>query len=120
MKADYYDRSKAKRETIESEAGNASDQSVPDFTLPQTFGTKEEAQKAVDAKKAELARGEKSFRVTLRQGLVGVAPGGVLETSGFGDDDDQDWPVKRRVFDFGGKGLVVESEAEPKNKGKGK
>lgn len=120
VKADYYDRNTAKRDKIESEAGSASDQSVPDFTLPQTFGSKEEAQKAVDAKKAELARGEKSFNVTFRQGLVGVAPGGVLETSGFGDDDDQEWPVKRRVFDFGGKGLVVQSEAEPKNKDKGK
>ncbi len=120
VKADFYDRSTAKRETIESEAGAAGDDSVPDFTLPQTFGTKEEAQKAVDAKKAELARGEKSFSVTLRQGLVGVAPGGTLQTSGFGDDDDQAWPVKRRVFDFGAKGLVVQIEAQPKNKGKGK
>lgn len=120
VKADFYDRTTAKRETIESEAGAAGDLSVPDFTLPQTFGSKEEAQKAVDAKKAELARGEKSFNVTLRQGLVGVAPGGVLATSGFGDDDDQDWPVKRRVFDFGARGLVVQCAAEPKNKGKGK
>ncbi len=56
----------------------------------------------------------------MRQGLVGVAPGGTVQTQGFGDDDDQAWPVKRRVFDFGGKGLVVQGEAEPKNKDAGK
>lgn len=49
-----------------------------------------------------------------------MAPGGTVQTQGFGDDDDQAWPVKRRVFDFGGKGLVVQGEAEPKNKDAGK
>ncbi len=119
VKADYYDRATAKRNTIESHAGGDADQSVPDFTLPQTFGSKEEAQKAVDAKKGELARMEKSFNGTFRMGFFGAAPGGVLATSGFGDDDDQDWTVKRRVFDFGSKGIVGQCEAEPK-KGTGK
>ena len=115
IKAHHYDRATAKRKTIESGAGGGGGAGdAPDFTFPQTFATEIEAQKAVDARKKDLQRKEKSFSGTFRTGFFGVAPGGVLASSGFGDDDDCAWTVKRRVFDFGGKGLVTRSEAEVK------
>lgn len=120
VKAHHYDRATAKRRTIESAgasgagASGAGANDAPDFTFPQTFATEVEAQKAVDARKKDLARKEKSFSGTFRTGLFGVAPGGVLTSAGFGDDDDCAWTVKRRVFDFGAKGLVARFEAEVK------
>ena len=94
--------------------GTSAENGAPDFTFPQTFGTRTEAQKAVDARKKHFKRKEKSFSGTFRTGSFGVAPGGVLTTSGFGDDDDCAWSVKRRVFEFGASGLVARFEAELK------
>lgn len=115
IKAQHYDRATAKRKTIESEANSdAGDADAPDYTLPQTFGSEEEAKKAVEAKRKELKRRGKSFSGTYRQGLIGPGAGGVLTTEHFGDDDDQDWSVKKRTIDFDASGVSIKFEGEPK------
>ena len=116
VKAHYHDRTKGKRVEVSSSGGG--DDDAPDYTFPQTFGSNTEAQKAVDARKREFARGEKSFSGTLKSGSTQVDPGGVMTSQGFGDDDDQDWTVKRVEHDASteghGGGYVTTFETETK------
>jgi phage protein D len=117
VKATHYDRSKAARNEIASEGGDSGDD-APDYAFPQIFGTKTEAQQSANGRKGEFSRAEKGFAATLRTGLYGVAAGGTVTTQGFGDDDDQDWTVKRRIIHFDQHGVLVRLQCETK-KGSG-
>lgn len=108
----YYDRSNAKRNEVTSDKGLASSD-APDYVHPQIYGTQIEADKHANARKGDFDRAGRAFHATLGQGRVGVAPGGVVTTKGFHDDDDREWVVKRRVFGFSG-GLIVRLDCEPK------
>ena len=111
VKAVYYDRQKAERREIEEGEGDD-----PAYTLPQIFGDEEEAKKAAAARKREFKRAEKAFSGTFRTSLLGPKAGVVLTTDGFGDDDDQDWTIKRLTREFGDRagGYVRKFEAETK------
>ncbi|HEY8136279.1 MAG TPA: contractile injection system protein, VgrG/Pvc8 family [Methylocystis sp.] len=112
-KAVHYDRSKAKRSTEESQGGVQSD-GVPDYVAPQIYGTQVEAKWIALSRKKKFDRETKRFNCTRAPGQVGLAPGGVATTKGFGDDDDGEWTVKRRLFGFSADGLVVRMDCEPK------
>ncbi|MBY6243238.1 contractile injection system protein, VgrG/Pvc8 family [Methylosinus sp. Sm6] len=112
-KAVHYDRKTGKREEIGSEAGEAGD-GAPDYVHPHVFGTQLEAKHHAASRKGKFDRDCRPFHVTLAPGQVGVGPGGVVTTLGFGDDDDRDWIVKSRVFGFSSAGLVVRLACEPK------
>lgn len=115
VKATYYDRDKAMRKEIESEGDNDGD--APDYAFPQIFGGEDDAQEAADARKGEFSRAQKSFQGTYRTGLFGVPAGGTITSKDFGDDDDQDWHCKRRIFHFDQKGVVARFQAETKKSG---
>jgi len=85
--------------------------SGPDYTHPETFGNKTEAQSAATGRAKDFQRKTKPIEVTLRAPVPPPAPGGVLTTQGFGDDDDQDWTVKTVIDEFNGgdKGGLVTS-----------
>lgn len=112
-KAIHYDRSKAKRNVEESESGRA-DMSLPDYVNPHAYGTQIEAKNLATSRKHKFDRDTRAFHVTLKPGSVGTGPGGVIQTNGFGDDDDTDWVVKRRHFGFSHDGLVVRLDCEPR------
>jgi phage protein D len=111
VKAVYYDRDKAERKELEEGGGDD-----PSYTLPQVFGSETEARKAAAARKREFGRAEKSFSATLRTALMGVKAGCVLQSAGFGDDDDQQWTVKQVNREFGeaAGGYIRKFEAETK------
>lgn len=112
-KAVHYDRAKASRKTQES-AGGAQSDGVPDYVAPQIYGTQVEAKWVALSRKKKFDRETKRFNCTRAPGQVGLAPGGVVTTQGFGDDDDAEWTVKRRLFGFSADGLVVRMDCEPK------
>lgn len=112
-KAIHYDRKKAKRNEVTSDVGQPGD-GAPDYTHPHVFGTQTEAKHHANARKGKFDRDGRPFHVTFRPGLVGVAPGGVITTKGFHDDDDRDWTVTSRIFGWGPQGLVVRAACEPK------
>lgn len=115
-KATHYDRSKAKR-TVESSTGGLSQSGVPDYTLPFLYGTQTEAKAGSVARKAKFDRDTRNCHLTLKPGSVGVAPGGIMATEGFHDDDDQEWPVKQRHFAFSPEGIEVRMDCEMKEQG---
>lgn len=112
-KAVHYDRDKASRTTEESQGGMQSD-GVPDYVAPQIYGTQVEAKWVALSRKQKFDRETRKFNCTRAPGQVGLAPGGVVATQGFGDDDDRQWTVKRRLFGFSADGLVVRMDCEPK------
>jgi hypothetical protein len=109
----YYDRSQAKRTTVASTTGGTGD-GAPDYTHPHIFGTQTEGQNHANARKGAFDRGAKDFHCQLGQGRTGAGAGGVCATQGFGDDDDMDWSIKTRTFEFGPKGNFVRLECETK------
>lgn len=111
-KAAHYDRSKAKRTTEQSTGGAASD-GAPDYFAPNIFGTQVEAVKTAQGRKAQFDRDTGAAHLTLAPGQVGVAPGGVIVTQGFGDDDDREWTAAKRFVGWDAKGLVVRLEGKP-------
>ncbi len=109
----HYDRAKAKR-TEEKSEGGLSQSGAPDYLGPWVYGSQEEAKKFATARKGKFDRDGRSFNATLMAGRTGVAPGGTATTSGFGDDDDRDWVVTKRIFGWGADGNVVRLSSEPK------
>ena len=45
-------------------------------------------------------------------GQTGAGAGGTATTQGFGDDDDTNWSIKHRVFEFGPTSNVIGLECE--------
>jgi len=111
--ATFYDRSRAKRNKLTSSQGSSGDGS-PDFSHIHIFGEQTTAQKHADARKGQFDRDTRSCHLTLMAGLTGAGAGGVATTKGFGDDDDMDWSIKRRVFLFGPTGNFIRLECEMK------
>ncbi len=114
VKAKFYDRGKAAREDVVEEGEGEG----PEYVFPQTYGSKAEATEAVKGRKREFDRAGKSFSGVFKTGLNSVKAGGILTTSGFGDDD-HDWTLERVTHDFGEHGYVTRFEAKVK-KGGGK
>jgi len=112
-KAVHYERDKARRTTQESKGGLQSD-GTPDYVAPNIFGTQVEARWNALSRKKGFDRGTRKFNCTRKPGAVGLAPGGVVTTQGFHDDDDTQWTVKKRLFGFSADGLVVRMDCEPK------
>ncbi len=112
VKANFYDHRQAKRQLVTE--GDGED---PDYTFPQLFGSQTAAQKATGARKGDFDRATKTFSGTLKTGDNGLVAGGALTTSGFGDDDDQDWIVKTVTDVFNDHGYVQRFSAETKNQG---
>ncbi|QGM46753.1 phage late control D family protein [Methylocystis heyeri] len=108
----HYDRSKAKRSDVASQKGQPQD-GAPDFTHVHLFGTQTEAQNHADGRKQKFDRDSRQAHFALRPGLTGVPPGGVVNASGFGDDDDTAWTVKSREFRWNKEGLAVTTTAQP-------
>jgi uncharacterized protein len=109
----FYDRSQATRTPIASTTGGSGD-GAPDYTHPHLFGSQTEAQSHANARKGAFDRAAKSYSALLGQGRTGAGAGGVATTQGFGDDDDQDWAIKTRAFEFGPKGDFIRLECESK------
>lgn len=112
----HYDRASAKR-TVEKSSGGLSIDGAPDFGLPHLYGTQGEAKNHADSRKRQFDRDGRAMRLELGAGRVGVAPGGIIATQGFSDDDDQDWPVKTRRFAFSPNALAVHVEGNQKDEG---
>jgi uncharacterized protein len=108
----HYDRSKAKRSDVPSQKGQSQD-GAPDFYHVHLFGTETEAQQHADGRKQKFDRDSREAHLALRPGLTGVPPGGVINTEGFGDDDDTAWAAKTREFRWNHAGLAVTTTAQP-------
>ena len=90
---------------------------MSDYTHPETFGNPTEAKSAAQARAKDFKSKSKPIEVTLRAPVPPPAPGGVLTTKGFGDDDDHDWIVKTVIDEFSGGakgGLVTKVSGERK------
>lgn len=114
-KATHYDRSKAKRNVEESRGGG--DDGSPDYFHPHSYGTQIEALTQARSRKEDFDRAKAGFNATRAPGRIGVAPGGVAQTQGFGDDDDREWTCKKRLFGWNAQGLIVRQDFEPKEEG---
>ncbi len=108
----FYDRSKAQRNDVQSTTGE-DQQGAPDFYHVHLLGTQTEAQQHANGRKQKFDRDSRQASWTFRPGLVAVAPGGVVNTQGFGDDDDTAWTVKTREFEWGPHGLKVSATGQP-------
>ena len=111
--AKVWDRKTATSTDVNGHAGDAG----PDYSYPETFASKTEAQKATAGRAKAFARAKKTLSATLRAPAPVPVPGGVVTTEGFGDDDDTDFTVKTVTDEFeGGKegGLVISIEGELK------
>lgn len=110
-KANILDRASGSRKQVS--AGDPSN--GPDYVFPEIFGSKTEAKNAVSARSAHFKRHEAHFHGRLAPGIVPPPAGGLVETSGFGDDDDRDWTIKRLSTQFGGeKGIEIAFQCEVK------
>ncbi len=110
VKGKVYDRTKGSRtEVSQAGAGNG-----PDYTYPHIFGNKAHAQASVTGRKREFDRAQKTFSGTFRTGQNQIKAGGVLTTSGFGDDDDTDWTVERCTHSGDASGYVTGFECKVK------
>ena len=109
VKAHHFDHARARRIEVSAGGGDG-----PDYTMPRLYPNKEQAEKACKARKAAFDRAKKSFSGTFKTGDTRAKPGGVLTSSGFGDDDDGDWSIKRVVHQFNGSGYTTRFEAETK------
>ena len=94
-------------------AGHAGDVG-PDYAYPETFGGNNEAKRATEGRAKAFARGKKTLSATLRPPVAVPVPGGVVTTSGFGDDDNTDFIAKTVEDEFDDKGLVSKVEGELK------
>jgi phage protein D len=108
--ASVWDRSKATKTTYSASAGDDG----PDYSHPETFAQPTEAQAAAGGRAKDFARAKTKFEATLRPPAPPPAPGGVLTTQGFGDDDDHDWIVKTVTDEWGDGGLVTKVNGERK------
>ena len=109
-KSRHWDRKTA---TATDYAGDAGD-GGPDYSHPETFGSRTEAQKAAGARAKDFARAKKTLEATLRAPVQPPVPGGVVTTQDFGDDDDTQWTVKTVTDEFDDHGLVSRFEGELK------
>lgn len=109
--ATFYDRSKAKRNILASTQGSSGG-GAPDFSHIHVFGEQTAAQKHADARKGQFDRATRSCHLMLMAGQTGAGAGGTATTQGFGDDDDTNWSIKHRVFEFGPAGNVITLECE--------
>lgn len=108
----HYDRSKAKRQTMTStESGS---ETGPGFVFAHIFGGQNEAQKHADARKGKFDRNTRSCSLPLRPLLVGVPPGGTIQTTGFVGSANAIWVSKTRTFAWDHAGLLVRMTGEPK------
>lgn len=113
-KGTQFERGKAKRNSKKSQSGSSQGSDSPDWTHAHIFGGSDEAQRHADGRKGKFDRDTARVHLPLRPGLTGVAPGGVIQTQSFGDDDDRAWVCKTRVFSWDAQGLNVSVEGEPK------
>jgi phage protein D len=112
VKAKHYDRDTGERREIVAGDGDG-----PSYTFPQIFGSQEEAERAVRARKREFDSEGKTFKGVLRTGRNDATAGGKARTEGFGDDDDMDWVFTRVVHEFDGEGYVTAFECKPPTEG---
>ncbi|BBF92343.1 phage late control D family protein [Blastochloris tepida] len=110
--AKWYDRGKASRESVVAGEGE------PRYEFPHLFRSKEDAQRAVDARQRDFARAGKGFTGTLL-GRPTVAAGQPMTTRGFGDDDDHGWTLKRVEHEMVEGGYTTRIEAEVQETGTG-
>ncbi|MBB4199037.1 hypothetical protein CCR94_16215 [Rhodoblastus sphagnicola] len=108
-KASMVDRASGKRKTFS--AGDESN--GPDYVFPHIFGTETEAKNAASAHSGHFKRNEAHFRGALRAGIIAPAAGGIITTSGFGDDDDRDWTIKHKSTAFHA-GIEISFDCEVK------
>lgn len=110
-KTNMFDRTSGKRRQFS--AGDSSN--GPDYVFPEVFGSETEAKHAASGRSAHFKRHEAHFHGRLAPGIIPPAAGGVIETSGFGDDDDRAWTIKHLHTDFGGdKGIEIGFQCEVK------
>ena len=62
----------------------------------------------------EYWRVEKHFSGTFKSGDDRAKAGIILVSSGFGDDDDGQWTLKKVTHSFGGEGYVTKFDADVK------
>lgn len=115
VEATYFDRKKAKTETVEEDAGG--DDSDTAYRFREPFSSKEEAERAVQARKRELERGEGSATFDI-EGDVTASSQRPVEAQDIRDKVNGRWNTKRCTHRWGGQGYTCSLECEPPNKKK--
>jgi len=106
--AHYYDPDQATHVPVTAGAG-----ADPAYLHHDVWPDKASAQHAADNHSNGFARKGKSFTGTMF-GNPALKAGGVLTTSGFGDDDDADWIFFKAEHSFGAHGMTTKIEGHPK------
>lgn len=117
VSASYHDQGKATRKRATSGQaetyGGGNDNTTKTKALKGTFASKEEAQRAADAKMAEIKRQMANFSITLATGIPQISTESPVKLDGFKAQVDQlQWIVAKVVHDYSKSGLTTQLELE--------
>lgn len=107
VKAKYHDLKNGKRG--ESLSGTDGDNA---HTMPHTYGSKAEADRAVKSKKDSLARGKAKFSISSMPGNPTIEAEGVIVAKGFRDGVDGEWTVTTVTHTISESGYTTAIECE--------
>ena len=123
VSASYHDQGKATRKRVTSgkveEHGGGDDKSTKTKALKGTFASKEEAQRAADAKMGEIKRDQAQFTISLAYGNPAISSESPIDIRGFKKEiDAMPWIVAKATHQYDkSSGLTTQLELES-NKGK--
>lgn len=117
VSAGYHDQGKATRKRVTSgnpeSRGAGNDPNTKTKVLKGTFASKEEAQRAADAKMSEIKRQKATFSITTALGIPAVSTETPMELEGFKPQVDKlKWIVEKAVHTYSTVGLVTQLDLE--------
>lgn len=122
VSASYHDQGKAKRERTTAgkveERGGGDDKDTKTKALKGTFASKEEAQRAADAKMAEIERKKATFSISLAYGVPSISTESPVKLQGFKTQiDAMKWIVEKATHNYDrSAGLTTQLDLEAKLK----
>ena len=118
VSASYQDLGKATRIRVTSgnpeKRGGSNDPSTKTKVIKGTFASREEAQRATDAKMAEIKRQMAKFSINLALGMPGISTESPVKLEGFKNEIDRlKWIVEKATHTYGkSNGLITQLELE--------
>ena len=105
VSASYHDQGKAKRQRTTAgkveERGGGDDKNTKTKALKGTFASKEEAQRAADAKMSEIERKKATFSISLAYGVPSISTESPVKLQGFKAQIDQmKWIVEKATHNY--------------------
>ncbi|MBJ8418771.1 contractile injection system protein, VgrG/Pvc8 family [Acinetobacter courvalinii] len=117
VSASYHDQGKATRKRVTSgnpeTRGGGNDPGTKTKVLKGTFASAEEAQRAADAKMAEIKRQKAKFSITMANGIPDISTESPVQLEGFKPQVDKlEWIVVKAVHTYSTVGLITQLDLE--------